>query len=110
MSSTHLDQELREIQARELQAYAHLRRQLGLDPIPEQQQQQQDTSTTLPPPIPPRNPARGTHYAYIPKECHACNLSFTKNNTQKQKMPQQESSQQNPPQAVSKQPRPKLPT
>ncbi|PTB71912.1 hypothetical protein M440DRAFT_1364448, partial [Trichoderma longibrachiatum ATCC 18648] len=79
MSCTHLDNELKQVQAREQQAYMHLRRQLGLSPIPEQQ----DTATSLPPPIPPRNPARGT--PYISKHIHARNLSFEKDITQKQK-------------------------
>ncbi|KAL7812365.1 hypothetical protein V8C44DRAFT_69472 [Trichoderma aethiopicum] len=79
MSSTHLDNELKQVQNREQQAYMHLRRQLGLDPIPEQQ----DTSTSLPPPIPPRNPARGA--PYVPKHIDARNLTLDKDITQKQK-------------------------
>ncbi|PTB61618.1 hypothetical protein BBK36DRAFT_1131321 [Trichoderma citrinoviride] len=95
MSSTYLDKELKTVQAREKQAYMHLRRQFGLGtPIPEEAEQDTSSTSIPPPPIPPHNPARGTHYAYPtnPKDCRArIDLPLGKNSTsQEQQAPQQD--------------------
>ncbi|KAL6871833.1 hypothetical protein J3F83DRAFT_616236 [Trichoderma novae-zelandiae] len=87
MSSTYLDNELRQVQTREKQAYMHLCHQLGLiSPIPAQ-----DTSaTSLPPPVPPRNPARGTHYPYRPNDTETHDPSLRKAAAQEQQVHQRQ--------------------
>lgn len=64
MSSTYIDKELISIQDFEHRVYMHLRRQLGLIPLPNEAAIA-TSSTSLPPLIPMRNPARGTHSANI---------------------------------------------
>lgn len=70
MPSTYIDKELRNGQDGERQAYMHLRRQLGLNPFPNEAA---TTSTSLPPLIPIRNPARETHYAHSQVDTQDCN-------------------------------------
>ncbi|KAL6823067.1 hypothetical protein J3E69DRAFT_306354 [Trichoderma sp. SZMC 28015] len=69
MPSTYIDKELRNIQDSEKQAYMHLRRQISLNPFPDEAA---TTSTSLPPPIPIRNPARETHYAHSQLDTQDC--------------------------------------